>query len=211
MFASIGIEREYSQLDLSGLELDLHGWGADRPIFEVLMDEVRPSVVTEVGVWKGASLLRMHGLARELGLATQFIAVDTWLGSSEHWLDPKDRERLRLRGGYPDLYRQFIFNLLANGADDVFPLPMTSTAAASVLRKLEIRADLIYIDAGHEEQDVLADLQGFFGTLSPGGVIFGDDYHSSWPGLVRAVDDFARRRRVEVEHVGRVWVIRTKR
>ena len=190
--------------------MDLQGWGADRPIFELLLAEVRPSVVIEVGVWKGASLLRMHGLARELGLRTQFVAVDTWLGSSEHWLGAKDRARLRLRGGYPDLYRQFVFNLLALGAEDVFPLPMTSTAAAVVLRELGVRADLVYIDAGHEEDDVRADLANYSALLLPGGVMFGDDYEPTWPGLVRAVDTFARRRRRKLEHAGGVWVIRTR-
>ena len=212
MFASIGIEREYSELDLSGLELDLQGWGSNRPIFDVLMEEVRPTVVIEVGVWKGASLLRMHRLARKLDLETQFIAVDTWLGSAELWLEPEHRSGLRLRGGYPDLFRQFAFNLIARDAGDVFALPLTSSAAAVVLRKLGIRAELIYIDAGHEENDVREDLRNYYNALAPGGVIFGDDYDPvTFPGLVHAVDTFARRRRLEVEHVGRVWVIRTKR
>ena len=175
------------------------------------MNEIRPNVVIEVGVWKGASLLRMHELARQLELATQFIAVDTWLGSSEHWLGAKDRARLRLRGGYPDLYRQFVFNLLALGAEDVFPLPMTSSAAAVVLRELGIRAELVYIDAGHEEDDVRADLANYFSLLSPGGAMFGDDYHPRWPGLVRAVDAFARHQRCELEDLGSVWVMRTGR
>ena len=191
--------------------MDLQGWGADRPIFERLMAEVRPDVVIEVGVWKGASLLRMHELAHELGLHTEFIAVDTWLGSAEHWLGAKDRARLGLRGGYPDLYRQFVFNLLELGADDVFPLPMTSTAAARVLRELGVRADLVYVDAGHEEEEVSADLANYSTLLSPAGVMFGDDYHSDWPGLVRAVDDFARLHSSALEREGRVWVIHRSR
>ena len=142
--------------------MDLQGWGADRPIFAQLMEQVRPEVVIEIGTWKGASLMRMHGLARELELGTQFICVDTWLGSSEHWLSAKDRARLRLRGGYPDLYRQFIFNLIASNATDVFPFPMTSLAAAQVLSRLGVQADLIYVDAGHDEREVFADLSSYF-------------------------------------------------
>jgi len=172
------------------------------------MDEVRPEIVIEVGIWKGASLLRMHGLARELGLPTQFIAVDTWLGSAEHWLGAKDRARLKLKGGYPDLYRQFAFNIVALEATDVFALPMTSTAAAAVLDKLGVHADLIYIDAGHEEDDVRADLANYSVLLRSGGVMFGDDYHETWPGLVRAVEAFADGAGWVLETPGKVWVMR---
>jgi len=188
--------------------LDLQGWGADRPIFAQLMEQVRPEVVIEIGTWKGASLMRMHGLARELELGTQFICVDTWLGSSEHWLSAKDRARLRLRGGYPDLYRQFIFNLIASNATDVFPFPMTSLAAAQVLSRLGVQADLIYVDAGHDEREVFADLSSYFSLLRTDGVIFGDDYDAHWPGLVRAVDRFFANHQLQPVIEKSMWLVR---
>lgn len=200
-FASIGIDRDYSDLDLSGLEVDLQGWGAADPIFEQVMREVEPGVVIEVGSWKGASLVRMH----ELQPGAQFICVDTWLGSHTVWLSEDDRPRLRLRGGYPDLYRQFVFNVLAAGAD-VFPLPMTSVAGAEVLERLGVVADLVYIDGSHDEADVKADLAGYWKLLRPGGIIFGDDYHSHFPGVVKAVDSFSRKREVR----GQKWLVRER-
>lgn len=139
ILARIGVDRDYSALELDGLTVDLQRWGSNHQIFGDLFDEVRPEVVIELGTWKGASVLWMHGLARKLGLATQFICIDTWLGSSEHWLADDDRQELGLRGGYPTLYRQFVFNVLAAGASiDVFPLPLTSTSAATVLEHLGV-------------------------------------------------------------------------
>jgi len=173
------------------------------------MAEVRPGVVIEVGVWKGASLLRMHELAGAIGIDTSFLAVDTWLGSAEHWLSDEDRARLRLRGGYPDLYRQFVFNLLARNAGDVFSLPMTSTSGAQVLRVLGVTAELIYIDAGHGESEVRDDLASYYALLAPGGVLFGDDYHTTWPGVVRAVDEFADEHAGTLETQGAVWIFRS--
>jgi len=151
----------------------------------------------------------MHAIAREHGLRTSFICVDTWLGSSEHWLNAKDREHLRLEGGHPTLYRQFIANVVANDAsDDVYPLPLTTVAAARVLEALEISADVIYVDAGHEEAEVALDLELFRGRLRRGGVLFGDDYHERWPGVVRSVDRFCKteRRRLVVD--GTKWLVR---
>jgi len=208
LFASIGVDRDYSELDLAGLTLDLQGWGSTRPVFERVLAEVRPAVVVEVGTWKGASLLHMHALARDLGLDCEFICVDTWLGSSDIWMSPKDRARLRVKGGYPDLYRQFVFNLVASDALDVFPLPMTSVAAADVLARLGISADVVYIDGGHTEPEVSADIVGYFPLLRKGGLAFGDDYDAEHPGVVRAVDSFCGSRRIELELDGRVWLAR---
>jgi hypothetical protein len=75
--------------------------------------------------------------------ATQFVCVDTWLGSSlEFWLNPDLRKQLMIEGGYPTMFRQFVVNLVAHGADRaVYPLPMTSTAAARVLGRLGVAAD----------------------------------------------------------------------
>ena len=165
-------------------------------------------MIVEVGTWKGASLIRMHALARALDLDCQFVGVDTWLGSAENWLSAKDRARLRLRGGYPDLFRQFVFNLIECNATDVFPLPMTSTAAATVLDHLGVRADLVYIDGGHSEPEVSADLESYHPLVTDDGVMFGDDYHPRWPGRVRSVDVFAQEHSVELEIDRPLWVMR---
>lgn len=199
-FRSIGIDQDYSALDLDGLSVDLQGWGSDRPIFADVM-AVQPALVIEVGTWKGASLLHMRSLSPK----TQFIAVDTWLGSAlDLWLE--HREALMLVGGYPTFWRQFIYNLLAHGAEhDVYPLPMTSTAAARVLAHLEIVADAIYIDCGHDEEEVAVDLRRYWRLLRPGGVMFGDDYNERWRGVVRAVDAFASQERVPVAIRDEMW------
>ena len=116
LFASIGIVREYSDLDLEGFSVDLQGWGSEHPLFEELFRELSPSIAVEVGTWKGASVLHMHGLSRKYGCETLFVCVDTWLGSSEHWLAADDRLSLGLRGGYPTIYRQFVFNVVEHRA-----------------------------------------------------------------------------------------------
>ena len=206
ILARIGVDRDYSALELDGLTVDLQGWGSNHQIFGDLFDEVRPEVVIELGTWKGASVLWMHGLARKLGLATQFICIDTWLGSSEHWLADDDRQELGLRGGYPTLYRQFVFNVLAAGAsNDVFPLPLTSTSAATVLEHLGVSADLVYVDAGHDQDEVLSDLIRYGALVRPGGALFGGEYHSRWPGVLNAVEAVRRSGACRFELVDEQW------
>jgi Methyltransferase domain len=209
LFASLGIRRDYSDLDLDGFELDLQGWGAEHPVFERVLLEARPRIVVEVGTWKGASALRMHAIAREHGLETLFVCIDTWLGSAEQWMKPEPRPHLRLEGGFPTLYRQFVANVIAcDAVEDVYPLPISSTAGARVLDGLGVSADVVYIDAAHEEEELALDLELFWRVLRPGGIAFGDDYMRRWPGVVRAVDDFAREQGLELDVEDGKWLLR---
>jgi hypothetical protein len=209
LFASLGIARDYSGLDLDGLVVDLRGWGSVHPIFEDVFQKLRPRLVIEVGTWKGASLLHMHALGRKYGCGTRFVAVDTWLGSNESiWRSAEDREQLMLRGGYPTMFRQFAFNLLAHdAADDVFPLPMTSTMAARLLAGLGVVADAVYVDAGHAEEEVASDLRLYYDVLRSGGALFGDDFDDRWPGVVRAVERFGRRRGLRTSAWDAKWIL----
>jgi cephalosporin hydroxylase len=192
-FRSLGIDKDYSGMDFSDLSFDPSGWGQSHAIFEIVMRDVRPKLVIEVGTWKGASLLRMFEAARSLGIDTKFICIDTWLGSHvDLWRNADYRNDLMLRQGYPTMFRQFIFNMIAAEAIDyVYPLPMTSTAAAATIASMNLKADIIYIDAAHDEEDVAIDIKRFYPLLQPGGLIFGDDYSVNWPGVVKAVNRFA--------------------
>ena len=98
---------------------DMQTWGGNKPIFGVLVEQVRPRLVVEVGSWKGGSAISMASRIRDLDLRGQVLCVDTWLGSLEHWLAKEDRERrsyydsLQFKHGYPQLYYQFIVNVVA--------------------------------------------------------------------------------------------------
>jgi hypothetical protein len=118
VFGSIGITRDYSRLDLEGLNVDLQGWGSEHRIFDRVLVESRPQVVMEVGTWKGASVLNMVAIARRERLTTEFICVDTWLGGDDQWIDNERRAELRLEGGYPTLFKQFVCNLVAHDATE---------------------------------------------------------------------------------------------
>jgi predicted O-methyltransferase YrrM len=193
IFSGIGIEKDYSGLDRAGLELDFQGWGSTHAMFKQAIEAVKPRLIVEVGTWKGASTRHMLDLCRGLGLKTEIICVDTWLGSNTVlWLDPECREWLRLKNGYPSMFSQFVHNMIETGLmDSVFPLPMTSSAAYHLLRKFGLAPQMVYVDAGHERIDVYADLSLYFDLLEPGGVLLGDDYAPAQPGVVEAANQFA--------------------
>jgi len=172
---------------------DLQGWNSVNPVFPAIMQSAGPAVLIDVGVWKGGSTLYLADLLREQGIDGAVIAVDTFLGSPEHW----DRagpfsDGLVKRHGLPVLYQQFISNVLHRGhAGRVVPLAQSSENAAVILRRAGVTAGLIHIDAAHEYDAVRRDLSAYWELLQPGGYLVGDDYLPIWPDVIRAADDFA--------------------
>ena len=41
------------------LEFDLQGWGQNFPLYERLINDMKPKIIVEVGVWKGSSTIFM--------------------------------------------------------------------------------------------------------------------------------------------------------
>jgi hypothetical protein len=181
----------YSDFPLSLHPADTQGWGSRHSLFEYLIDRHRPTLVVEVGTWKGTSALNMAAIADRLGLDTQIVCVDTWLGAPEHFLRDDYFASLRMRHGYPQLFHTFMANVLRSGHQDrISPLPQTSENAAAILQRLHIHPDIVYVDAAHEYGPVLRDLEAYLALLAPGGVLFGDDYPKA-PGVVRASHEVA--------------------
>ena len=138
--------------------VDLQGWGSTDPIFKQLIDGLKPRLIVEVGTWKGRSAIHMAALLRSAGLAATIICIDTWLGSSEHAVNPERRADLKCRHGWPQLYFTFLNNVICEGFSEVIvPFANTSENAAIVMAKYNLKANLIYVDAAHEYDAALRD------------------------------------------------------
>ena len=141
----------------------LFGWNGDRAIFPALIQQLKPSLIIEVGSWMGQSAANMGASCKALGLSdTAVVCIDTWLGSKEHWRDPNLVGHLELQNGYPTFYRRFLTNMVQAGVSDVIvPLPMPSQIGASYLKDFSLQSELIYIDGSHDEKDVYDDLTAY--------------------------------------------------
>ena len=115
---------------------DLQGWHSQHPYLTRAIAEVKPTVVVEVGVWKGASVVTMAKEIQRQNFDTAVIAIDTWLGSSEHYLWEKFIPDLDFEFGYPRLYHKFAANICNEGlADIVVPLPLDSINGFQLLKE----------------------------------------------------------------------------
>jgi len=204
----------YAAFEGEGLQLDLQGWNSERPVFRELIEALRPGLILEIGAWKGASAIHMARILHELGLGgSRILSIDTWLGSLDCW-EPRSGlyKSLRLKNGYPRLYEQFLFNVIQCGlTQTIIPFPQTSLGAAGWLKKNNVTAPLIYVDAGHTVEEVLSDLKNYYEILTGGGIIFGDDFGDPLGGVCEAVRDFARMKQLLFEtREDQFWLFRKK-
>jgi predicted O-methyltransferase YrrM len=206
----------YTQSPYQGFNAQAHkapfsGWGSTSPTFKKVIESVRPQLIVEVGSWKGCSAIHMAKVAAGAGLKPKIVCIDTWLGALEFWQNKNDGEHygaLSITNGYPTVFYKFLANVCFNGLEQqVIPFPQTSLIAARWLAWKQVQADLIYIDASHDYPDVALDLAAYYPLVRNGGVLFGDDFiPETWPGVARAVTEFAKDKSVAVESDFK-WVI----
>ena len=199
----------YGGFDVTMLPLDLQGWASEHPYFPTLISMLKPRQIIEVGTWKGASAINMARHATPLQPDVTILCIDTWLGSNAVlWKDDTLRPLLNLNRGYPSLYHQFLANVIhSNFTDTVFPLAMTSICAAELLADFQVQADLVYIDGAHGQYEVYGDLMHYWPLVRPGGIMFGDDYWTTWQGVVTAVNRFAYEQGLALEINSGKWFV----
>lgn len=120
-------------------------------------------VLVEVGIYKGRSVAYLA--ERTAGKEVRIIGVDNFCMADE----TETRANLK-----PYSHVEIVS---ASG----------QVAARSWDRK---RPAFVFLDALHDYESVLADIDSWLPLVRPGGVIAGHDYSSAdWPGVVQAVQE----------------------
>jgi len=174
-------------------EAKIQGWNSESQALKYAIERTKPETIVEVGTWLGASALFMASLSE-----AEIICVDTFLGSNEVlW---RENAVNNLVTDFDRIYKQFCVNITARQANKkISPLPMTSSSASELFSKEQVKIDMVYIDAGHREREVYADLQDWWPLTNK--VLVGDDYNSGWPGVISAADRFASENELNLEIV----------
>lgn len=192
----------YANANVDNHIIDLQGWMPSE--FITLFTTVIKSIgkcdpkVIEVGSWKGLSANNMARICKENGATEAIITcVDTWLGSPEHMEGESASFGMKRINGVPAILDVFVKNAKKLQNDDViFPFPMSSFQAGEYFIRKNYKADIIYIDAGHEYDAVYLDIKLYWNVLKEGGYMILDDYN--WPGVRKAIDEFFKDVKFEV-------------
>lgn len=139
------------------------------------------SHVAELGTFQGRSCVAIAAALPPGGI---LFCVDTFEGTI---ISPGQTRPPR-----PDVVRTNLAclneNLLRFGVSDRVRVFVSTTHAASG-RFAPDSLGLLFIDAGHDYENVRQDLVDWYPKLAPGGFLVCDDYVSEWPGVQRAIDE----------------------
>ncbi len=119
-----------------------------------------------------------------LSAAKELICVDHWI------LEPQEKNAMPISGNAvgQDIYPEFCRNVAAfpniravvcNLRDDL--------DVAALCAELHHSAELVFIDAAHDEENVMRDITTALQLVKSGGIICGHDYSESWPGVIAGV------------------------
>jgi predicted O-methyltransferase YrrM len=155
-------------------------WFNFQDIYQLAVNKFNNAKFIEIGSWKGRSAAFMAVEILNSNKKIDFYCVDTWQGSEEHAEDEVIKQN--------NLYDEFIKNT-EPVKHIISPIRKTSLSASESFPNECF--DFIFIDAAHDYENVKADIQAWFPKLKKGGIIAGHDYHPSWEGVVKAVDEWS--------------------
>ncbi len=157
------------------------------------------SVIVEVGVHKGGSILGLADIIKRKNLKP--VLVDLWDALILHWPDTPDFRA----------FSQFSMvecakNLQGMGLKALMICGTSQDAAPWMILYAPA---LVYIDADHGYQAVKSDIEEWWPLIPSGGILAGHDYGNENEGVKRAVDEkFGDKVNVNKQTHSWVWWVR---
>ena len=159
----------YDGVEKLGFEADAQSWvSAQSTIFEELCEKHKKT--------KLETIIKVG----------KVYCVDTWLQAADAYLNANNDWKMVLKHGYPQTYFTFLMNVKAAGQQNqIVPIPLPSAEGAIVLKRHEIKAQIIYIDASHTFRAAYEDIKDYWPMLESGGSMLVDDL-ASYPDVYAA-------------------------
>lgn len=154
----------------------------------------RGSCGAELGVWKGDTSAKFLKRAGHIHLVDSWAAAP-YKNSTEHdgyqaYLD----RYAKLTGGanekdFADYYEKIYQGVVERFAKK--PVTIHRKTTAEFFADFTEKLDWVYVDADHSFEGCLFDLKNAMRIIKPGGLLLGDDFYPSKPGVMRAVVEFS--------------------
>jgi len=157
--------------------------------------EIRKSV--EIGVaYGGFSLFLLSRLPNLI-----HYGVDPFVGQYDDAHDAMSIKLAEFRNktGSDDLWARAVLTELAPFGCRFRLFHDYSTKVAPLFPRHSL--DLVYVDGDHTYEGCHRDIVAWYGIVKTGGIMVFDDYSDLFPGVIKAVDEFAARHGFQVLHV----------
>jgi predicted O-methyltransferase YrrM len=184
---------------------NIQGWFTFPNLYKQIVNHYpSDSHFVEIGVWKGKSAAYMATEIFNSGKNIKFDCIDTWEGSEEH-LDPTSNFfEPNLVQDKDWLFTHFLDNIKPV-RDVIYPIRKPSLEAVQLYQDESL--DFVFIDASHDYDNVLKDIQAWYPkTKTSTGIISGHDY--SWSLEVKkAVHDFFDPLGLTIQEQEGCWIV----
>lgn len=163
----------------------IHGWFEphDKLIYDKAVDTYKDGdIFVEIGSFKGRSSSAMAVNIANSNKKIKFYCIDTWNGSIEHAKGEWAQDNDVING---TLYQTFLNNI-EQVKEYITPIRKSSLEAVKDFQDKSL--SFVYIDASHEYNDIMNDLQAWYPKVKLGGLLAGHD--ACWESVISAVQDF---------------------
>jgi len=158
-----------------------------------LAQQMNAKMFVEVGCKEGRTTGFMLASLPDI----RVIAIDPWLPVPNSDEDYKDWD-------YSNIAKKFWENV---GHKNRHRVRMYEALSLEVAKHLHgEQFDIVFIDAGHDYENALADIKAWWPLVREGGYLCGHDYQHKFPGVMRAVAESFPLLRVAV-CPDSVWVV----
>jgi len=175
----------------------IYGWfdtNAEK-FYSMIIDKFPAgSHLVEIGAYMGMSTCFMAQEMKRKNKLMRFDVVDHFKGSSEHQSFLQGKNLLQI----------FMTNMKnAEVLDVIHITPLDLNLALDLYDDESI--EFVFIDADHSYECVKSDITKWIKKVKIGGIISGDDYFKTHPGVIKAVDEFFPKEKVNF--IGRNWYV----
>lgn len=165
----------------------LKGWFDFQAVYADWARTARQDAVfVEVGVYFGKSLAYMaECLASRPDV--RVYAVDHFCGETVTGLNTWVTDDVKsVEGPFSAFAKAMLFH-----APQAFERANVLRCGSAMAARLfeDASVDMVFIDADHSYESVLADIRAWLPKMKPGGLLAGHDHMSAWPGVERAVSE----------------------
>lgn len=166
----------------------IHGWFTFKELYTEMVNKYDNCVFVEVGTWKGKSAAYLATEIANSQKNIKFFCVDSWTGEGI----PTADNCIEIQNN--TLFECFLKNI-EPVKDYLTPIREMSNIAVHSFQDNTI--DFIFIDASHDYENVLNDLNIWYPKLKQNGVFAGHDYPQH--DVRRAVTEFANKNNLKVQ------------
>ena len=186
---------------------DSHNWFGigNFHVLTSVINDLKPKYILEMGSWTGAGSTKFIA---EKAPDAHIVCIDHWSKDMNDYVQEEFGIE-QVKELWPQisvLWETFLVNMWDH-RHHLTPLRAKTTEGLEILGKMNIPFDLVYIDAHHDYDSVLHDIEVTHKSW-PNAVIVGDDY--TWVTVRNAVHDYSNKNNLEVFNNNNCWYYQNK-